>query len=97
MKNVKKQDAEGSVTNMHCWVCESLILRFGAFKKEFPDFKELRFIGEWKQGKVELKPLLNPDGIQIGWIVERCRCDNCGKFTKFIILFDAKDKMLVKR
>ena len=97
MKNVKKLDPQGTVQNMHCWFCKELVLRFGSFNPKFPECKELFFVGDYKREKIEYDSLTNPDGVQIGWLVKKCRCDNCGNNTKFIILFNADVKMMVKR
>ncbi len=79
------------IMDYNCRTCKSELLKFGAFKKEFPEYKELKMYKVMKEkGKPRIKitELIDPrDYKGIGLQITECICDLCQTNNQFMIMF----------
>jgi hypothetical protein len=84
-----------------CKACGKLLMRYGSFNSEFPEYKELRA----EPGAIYLKEglqvfklfnKLNPSPEPFGHQIQ-CRCMSCGKINLFTIVHNQMDAPMKMR
>jgi phage FluMu protein Com len=82
-----------------CRLCKKLLLRYGNFHHEFPEYKEVRVEkGVYSKEGVQVKELHRPEslGKPFGLFIT-VRCNSCGQHNSFTIIFNKLDeKTLLK-
>ena len=79
--------SEQKIREYHCRRCKALLLKYGNFKKEFPDYKELRVCQIYKKENIQVRELRNPyNPQQVLCLFVKCRCDVCGRKTIFNVV-----------
>jgi len=94
VKQAIKKPKRVTITDEHgvrsylCKQCQSVLFRYGSFKKDCPDFKEVRYYGVYDPRKVKMWQLYHHTHPKrpIGLMIEG-KCDKCGVVNKHAVIF----------
>lgn len=93
-------DFQNPVRDFRCTTCGNLLLEFGSFNLQHPEFKELRIhkvINEKGNYRIRIEKMWNPRLRKtIGFKVPHCECSVCGHDNNFAFLLRDENKLTIK-
>lgn len=85
------------IVEYRCKKCKLVILKSGSFNPRWPDYKEVRAVGQWHKDEIAIREVWSlaypgrPVALQY-----HMRCKHCGEFNVFTVIIQHFNKDKIK-